>query len=77
MMGDVSSPSSVIPAQAGTHGKPKRVLFRKQNENVATVCVRSSKTSAGTHVGPGLRRDDGCGDVSAACRHHVAEGYVG
>jgi hypothetical protein len=75
-MGNVRSPSSVIAAQAGTHGKHQRVIFPKQNEDVATVPVLAIATSVDTRVGSGLRRDDGCGDVSA-CRYDVAEGDVG
>jgi hypothetical protein len=54
---------SVIPAKAGTHGKSQQAFSQRQNTSVATSSIPSHSTHAAAYVGPGLRRDDDCGEV--------------
>jgi hypothetical protein len=53
--------SSVIPATAGTHGKPQQAFSRRQNTTLATFPISIHAERDAAYVGPGLRRDDGCG----------------
>jgi hypothetical protein len=54
---------SVIPAKAGTHGKPQQAFNQSKNTSLSTSPIPIHAERDAAYVGPSLRRDDGCGEV--------------
>jgi hypothetical protein len=55
--------NAVIPAQAGTHGKPEQAFSQRRNTVVAPDPIPIHTQRDAAYVGSGLRRDDGCGEA--------------
>jgi hypothetical protein len=54
---------SIIPAKAGTRGKLEKAFCRRLSTAAATFSIPIHAAIVAAYVGPGLRRDHGCGVV--------------
>jgi hypothetical protein len=53
----------VIPAKAWPHGKLRRAFCHRSNTAAAPFSSPIHAAIVAADVGPGLRQDDGCGEV--------------